>query len=195
MRGTAAPAFSDLSHSSWAKQAIAALAAKGMIRGQSETVFNPKAPVTRADLVMMLSAVLELDPKPPATPGNIYADVRQDAYYAHAVSSFRALGIAVGTGSNRFEPDKAVTRQDAAVLAQRALALMPGVPKLEAAAEQLSRFADMQAVSGYARDSISQLLQAKLLQGDGGRLNPQLSLTRAEAAVFMYNMYNYIYGN
>ena len=81
------------------------------------------------------------------------------------------------------------------VLMQRALALVPGAPKLEPAPEQLSRFADVQAVSGYARESIGQLLQAKLLQGDNGRLNPKLRLTRAEAAVLMYNMYNYIYMN
>jgi hypothetical protein len=190
---SAAPAFGDLSQSPWAGQAIGALAAKGIIRGQSETAFNPKAQITRADLVIMLSAVLELDQQPAAAPGNIYADVRPDAYYAQAVSSFRALGIAEGTGGNRFEPEKAVSRQDAAVLAQRALALMPGVPNHEAAPEQLSRFADVQAVSGYARDSISQLLQAKLLQGDNGKFNPQLRLSRAEAAVLIYNIYNYVY--
>ncbi|AIQ60673.1 glycosyl hydrolase family 28-related protein [Paenibacillus borealis] len=191
---SAAPAFGDLNLAPWAKQAIRALAAKGIIRGQSAVSFNPKAPITRADLVMLLSAVLELKPEPAASPGNAYADVRPDAYYAQAVSGFRALGIAGGTGGNRFEPEKPVSRQDAAVLVQRALALKPGTSKLEAAPEQLYRFADAQAVSGYARDSISQLLQAKLLQGDRGRLNPQLGLTRAEAAVLIYNLYNYIYG-
>lgn len=190
---SAAPAFGDLHLAPWAEQAIGALAAKGIIRGQSETVFNPKAPVTRADLVMLLAAALEPEPAPASGQAKAYADVRPDAYYAQAVGSFRALGIAEGPGGNRFEPEKAVSRQDAAVLAQRVLALKSDISTSQYATERLSAFADGEEVPDYARDSISLLLEAKLLQGAQGRLSPRAGLTRAEAAVLVYNIYNYTY--
>ncbi|OKP70305.1 S-layer protein [Paenibacillus sp. P3E] len=186
---SAAPAFGDLNRTPWAKQAIGVLAAKGIVRGQSEEVFNPQAQITRADFVMMLSSLLELADAP-AKP---YDDVRQEAYYAQAVGSLRNLGIAGGTGGNRFEPEKAVSRQDAAVLAQRALALKSGVSALQTAPDLLSGFSDVQEISAHAGDSISKLLQANLLHGDAGKLNPRGILTRAEAAVLMYNIYNYVY--
>ncbi|SEU19087.1 glycosyl hydrolase family 28-related protein [Paenibacillus sp. NFR01] len=185
-----AAAYRDLQPVPWAERAIAVLTAKGISRGQSAAAFNPQAVITRADFALLLSAALEL----PDAPGETFADVQADAYYAAAVRSFRALGIADGTGADRFAPEQAISRQDAAVLVQRALALTPAAPRLRVEPESMTRFADAGDIAGYAKEGIGALTGAKLLQGDAAGFHPGRSLTRAEAAVLIYNVYRLVYG-
>ncbi|WP_054027373.1 S-layer homology domain-containing protein [Bacillus sp. FJAT-28004] len=54
----------------------------------------------------------------------------------------------------------------------------------------ISSFIDKHQIAAYARDSIIVLVEAKLLQGDNGMLNPKGSLTRAESEVLLYRIYN-----
>lgn len=190
----ASPSFGDLGLAPWAQTAVEALAAKGIINGQSDTVFNPQAAVTRADFVMLLAGALEVAPDD-GTAAASFADVPADAYYAPAVAAFRALGLADGTEAGRFEPEMTITRQDAAVLLHRALARVSGTSLPEAAPQELpSRFADADRIADYAADSIRSLAAAGLLHGDTDGLHPERSLSRAEAAVLLHNAYHLLAG-
>ncbi|MBW7461260.1 S-layer homology domain-containing protein, partial [Paenibacillus sepulcri] len=110
--------FKDLSRYPWAKQEIEALAAKGIVEGISADRYSPGLSITRADFLVLLTQSLELTA---AEPGS-FADVKPDAYYYEAVGIGKALGITLGSGSGRFEPLKPITREDAMVLLNRALA-------------------------------------------------------------------------
>lgn len=52
----------------------------------------------------------------------------------------------------------------------------------------LTRFEDADAVAGYAKISISLLVDAGVVQGDNGEIHPKDSLSRAEAAVLIYRL-------
>ncbi|MNR66769.1 Endo-1,4-beta-xylanase A precursor [compost metagenome] len=51
-------------------------------------------------------------------------------------------------------------------------------------------FADHAAVAEYAWESIALLTAAGILQGDGHGIRPLDAITRAEAAVMLYRVYN-----
>lgn len=90
---------------------------------------------------------------------------------------------------NQFRPNSAITREEAAVFIARALRLAKAELS-EGADAALEGFADHDQISTYAEGSIRALVEAELLQGDNGSLKPKGSLTRAEAAVLLYRIYN-----
>lgn len=177
--------YTDLENVPWAQDAIEQLAAKGIIQGVSNTAFQPAAPIKRADFVKLLVDTLGLSVSE-ATP---FSDVDPSAYYAEAVETAKALGIATGVGTGRFMPDAIISREDAAVFIVRALKLKELLltPLGEV---KLSSFKDESHISGYAHTSMNMLVEAGLLQGSGSHLNPSGKLTRAETAVLLYRIYN-----
>ncbi|MDN5351783.1 MAG: large repetitive protein [Clostridiales bacterium] len=177
--------FEDLSGFEWARQAIEVMAAKGILNGTSENLFSPGASITRADYLTLLVATLNL--RAPVQ-GN-FDDVLPGAYYYESVGIARALGIVSGSGSNAFEPNQTISRQDMMVMTAKALEQYSTLSADEKEA-MLGRFSDRSEVSDYASDSIAWLLFEGLLSGSDGKINPESNSTRAEAAVFLYKIYS-----
>ena len=120
--------------------------------------------------------------------GDNFKDVPAESYYAQAISSAKALGIAQGGSDGRFNPSASLTREDAMVLLQRTLN-RTGHGIDDASASYLNRFSDGKSVSSYAQGSVAALVQAGVIQGDdAGNLNPKGSLTRAEMAVILHRV-------
>lgn len=177
--------FEDLGEHSWASQAIEILAAKGIIAGTTDTHFAPSANIKRADFLMMLVNSLGLAAEPKAG----FEDVNSGDYYYEAVGIAYALGIANGVENNRFEPQAEITRQDMMTLTARALRLQ-GIVQASASSAALGQFTDQSSVSAYAAESVAQMVQEGVIQGDGASLKPLQNATRAETAVIMYRIYN-----
>ncbi|RTE02650.1 S-layer homology domain-containing protein, partial [Paenibacillus whitsoniae] len=182
--------FSDLAGYSWAQKPIEALAAKGIIAGISETAFSPGVAIKRADFVLLLMRTMGF----PSQAAASFADAGASAYYADAVQTARALGIADGSGDNRFQPEAAISRQDMMALTARALRIAGQLP---AATLQpsLAGFKDGVDVADYAQASISGLIRLGIVEGDGGYLRPLASTSRAEIAVLLYRIYQSLGGN
>ena len=68
---------------------------------------------------------------------------------------------------------------------------MTQLEKLEGqgTASNLDRFADKDQVADYAVNSIASLVREKLIGVSEDRINPQDKVTRAEAAVFLFQLY------
>lgn len=160
------------------------LATKGIIRGVTDAEFNPNASITRADFTVLLVRTLGLQAEVKAT----FTDVAEGAYYYNAIAIAQQLGLVQGDG-HAFEPHATITRQDMMVIIARALHVLH---KLEAKDEidLLDAFEDTDHIADYAKDYIAQLTAAKLVKGSYGMLNPLAELTRAEAAVLLYRIYN-----
>lgn len=183
---TTAPAerFNDLGTVPWAKTAILTLADRGVISGTSDSTYSPQNPIRRADFVMLLTKLLELDGE--ITDG--FDDVTADKYYYESVSRAKSLGIISGVGENSFNPEGSITRQDMMTMTYRAL-LELGKADFDKA--DLSRFKDASAISDYAVESVSSLVGAGYISGDdNGNVNPKANTTRAETAVFLYKLSN-----
>lgn len=177
--------FEDI-QTSWAKKEIEALAVRNIITGTSEKTFSPQKNITRADFIKMLVGVLGKTEQ--AASG--FQDVSPSDYYFEAVSTAKAIGLAGGTGDNKFNPKAQITRQEMMVLLDRALAIS-GEQLTEKAS--LAAFADRDRVSGYAKDSVSKLIASGIIQGSSGKLRPQDHLTRAESARVLQLVYKLLY--
>mgnify|MGYP001260799077 CR=1 FL=1 len=177
--------FDDLKSVPWAKKAIEAMASRGIINGTSEQTYDPNASIKRADFLALLVRALELRGSDESV--TMFSDVASSAYYYDAVNIAKQLGIIQGTGSNQFDPNSSISRQDMMVIAVRA---MKAAGKALPAGSTLSAFSDAGSVAAYAKESAAALVQAGIVEGSGGKLAPNGSLTRAEAAVILQRIWS-----
>ncbi len=168
----------------WAKEAIGALYRLGIVQGTSQTTFEPKKNITRADFMALLVRLLDLR----ADFDSNFSDVSPSDYYYDAIGVVRRLGIATGTGGNRFNPREEITRQDMMVLLARALEVT-GKLKLSGTASDVSGYRDHSAIASYAADAVAAMEGAGIVEGDGTALRPTGKATRAETAQIVYRIY------
>ncbi|WP_409342006.1 Ig-like domain-containing protein [Paenibacillus sp. MBLB4367] len=171
--------FADIGDHVWAKAAIEALAVREVIQGTGADTFAPAANITRADFVTLLVRTMELK----ASFSESFGDVMKGDHYYDALGTAKQLGIVIGSGANTFKPKEAISRQDLFTIAARALTAA-NVQADAGRAPHVS-FADSGKIAEYAVQSVSELAKLGLIEGDGGRLNPEGNATRAETAVFM----------
>ncbi len=179
--------FKDTEGVAWAKKPIEVLASKGILKGTLEGEYEPQEKITRADFLYFLINTLGIS----AEFDENFDDIGSKEYYYKEIGIAKALGIAKGTGDNKFSPEASISRQDMMVLTQRAL-LMQKIIKQEGNAAELKRFRDKELVADYAVESVASVVKEGLIIGAYNRLNPLGNLTRAEAAVFLYRIYNRI---
>jgi putative cell wall-binding protein len=177
--------FSDLGGAEWARKAIEVMASKGITGGTGNDTFSPSVNITRADYMVQLINTLGLT----ADFTENFDDVKPDAYYYNAVGVAKKLGIAAGSGNNRFNPTMSISRQDMMVPAARALEKYQGLKAAENNTV-LDKFSDKRDIAEYAVNSLATLVKAGLIEDSGNKLNPRSSAIRAEVAVFLYNIYN-----
>lgn len=182
------PTYGDIGSLSWAQHAIEVLAAKGIVHGISETEYRPQASIRRADFITLLVEALELS-APHDSAVERFADVPETAYYDQAVVIARALGIIQGEGSNRLLPSSPITREEAAVMIYRAVQAID-MPSLAGSGSDAAEFKDAGSIKGYAREAVDVLVSAQMMQGANNRFYPDQAMTRAEAAVLLYRLYN-----
>ncbi|CAM4426448.1 hypothetical protein FHS16_003711 [Paenibacillus endophyticus] len=177
--------FTDVnSQYDWANDAIAVLAKQGIINGTSATTFEPGKRITRADFMEMLVRMLDLK----ADVTSNFSDVSANDYYYKALNIVKALGIANGTGDNKFNPRDFISRQDMMVLISRAMEVtnkldLSGMPA------DLNGFKDKLSIAPYAIDAAAEMVKAGIIQGNGSALNPKGQATRAETAQMIYRLY------
>ncbi len=177
--------FTDLNGVKWAKNAIEVMASKGIVNGTGKDAYSPAAGITRADFMVMLVKTLGLTAKYDQN----FTDVSQGAYYYDSLGIAREMGIATGSGDNRFRPKEKISRQDMMVLTARALE-KSGRLKTDGTSAILDQFSDRDVISGYASERLAALIKGGLVTGSGNKLNPRGNTTRAEAAVFLHRIYN-----
>lgn len=177
--------FSDLGQFGWAKEPIEVLVSKGIINGTSETTFGPGKRITRADFISLLIRTLGIE----KDVSSNFADIQATDYFYNEVGVAKELGITNGLGDGRFGPRQEISRQEMMVLAARALQAAGYSLPVEAEEKSLDSFADVNLVSEYAKRNMAALVQAGMVQGDRGKLNPRGYSSRAEAAVLIYRVY------
>lgn len=176
--------FTDMDKYWWAMDSINELAAKGIIKGRSETEFDPDAKITRADNTVLLLRVLGKT----AEFTENFDDVYPGTYYYNEIGAAKALGIASGVGDNCFDPDAKITREDMASLAYRVLSaegILTTIPNTTV----LNNFEDKDDIYFYAREPLAACINAGLISGYGdGTLNPKGYASRVEVAIFIHRI-------
>ena len=173
--------FSDIG-GHWAKKYIETLAENGLINGLGSGLFGPEKSIRRCDFILMLYRAAG---QPEVARQAAFSDVSASAYYAKAVDWAFANGITTGAGEGIFAPEKALTRQQAFTFIYRAMSVLGeetprGEPTL------LNGFSDGSDTAEYAREAAAALVAAGIVDGAGGKLIPNGSLTRAQTAKLLY---------
>ncbi len=177
--------FDDLDSCIWAEESIEALAARGIINGISDQEFAPRANLTRADFVVLITKLFGLKHEASVN----FADVNAGTYYYNAVGAAKELGIISGAGDNKFNPLESISRQDMMVIITRALEITRQTDKLTTNnGRKISDFKDNQDVSSYAKDAVEYLITKGIVSGDGDYINPTNSTRRAEVATLLHKI-------
>jgi len=174
--------FTDLENHAWAKDAISRLVARRIINGTSATTYAPGKNITRADFITLVVRAFGFR----ADFDSNFSDVPAGAYYYNAVGIAKDLGIATGSGNDKFNPTAPITRQDIMVIIDRATKEAGITLKSVTYPE----FADEGDVSDYAKEAVKLLTQAEIITGAGDKINPKSNATRAEVAVILDRLLN-----
>lgn len=176
-----AEAFTDVPEDAWYAPAVEYVRENGLMNGNGDGTFSPEKPLSRAMFVQVLYNMTEHSEK---EKENTYikwlgfSDVDPNLWYGGPVKWAYCAGITEGAGERRFEPNRAVTREQAAVLLYRYAARTEN----EFSVTDIGDLKVLQA-SPYARDAVQWAVQYGILQGDrDGSLRPKDPVTRAEAA-------------
>jgi uncharacterized protein (DUF2141 family) len=177
----------------WMDEAVGYMAARGIVEGVGDNLFDRSGTITRAHFVTMLMRALdvEIDASTLEAPYADFADIPEWAQ-PHVITA-KALGITLADEDNSFNPNDAITRQEMFFMAYEAMDACGMLPEMFT--EQWIIFSDWEGENGVKTeysDAIQNLAKLGLVKGNGdGTLNPSGTSTRAEGAQFLYNILKY----
>ncbi|MGC5772782.1 carbohydrate binding domain-containing protein [Paenibacillus pabuli] len=158
----------------WSQSAVMRMQELALLQGYTDGTFKPNQVISRAEFVSILDRVFGFS----GGPSNSFADMVPGAWYYDALIRANASGIIQGTDPDHLSPDEPITRQDAAVMVDRAFQLSTGTEK----ESELLKFHDATNVSSYAKKALTYLASEHIVKGYQGHLNPKSPITRAETA-------------
>ena len=173
--------FSDVSTSAYYYKAVKWAQKKGITGGIGNGLFGPNQPCTRAQIVTFLWRAAG---SPVVNYAMNMSDVPEGSYYAEAVRWALSEGITTGTTENTFSPDSECTRAQAVAFLFRYAA-----SEAVTLQELVSGFSDADSVPGYALPAMNWALAEEIVQGNGSKLMPNDSCTRAQIVTFLFRAY------
>ena len=175
--------FTDIGNH-WGKEAIDYVVGRGLLYGTSETTFAPNIAMTRGMLVTTLGRLAGVDAKTYTT--NSFIDVKADSAFRPYIEWAYKKGVVQGIGNQRFAPDRAITREEIAVIfANYAKATGYKLP----VTRKTTAYADDSSIGSVYKTAVKAMQQAGIMMGgSGNRFNPKSNATRAEVSS-MLNRY------
>ena len=170
--------FSDVTAGAWYYENVMGAAENGYISGMGDGTFNPTGATTRAQFASMIANAMGYEANPDAK--SAFPDVADDFWGKAAINFCVENGILSGYDDGTFQPNKAITRQEAASILRNAFELTETTSEL---------FPDDSAIAGWAKESVYLVKASGLMKGDAGTGNfrPTSTITRAEAASILMN--------
>jgi len=180
-------AFTDVKNH-WAKNAVNDMGARTIVSGIGNGLFNPDAPITRAEFAAIIVSGLGLG----LTDGeSAFSDVQRSDWYNGAVHTALSYNLITGYSDGTFRPKDKITREQAMAIIARAMKITGLKPKLPLRdlAQVLDPFNDSGSISEWAKGSFADSLQAGIVKGtNAGKLNPKAYISRAEAATILQRL-------
>ncbi len=178
-----AKAFPDVYRGSNFLDAVNYVSDNRIIVGEDDGKFYPGNPVTRCQAIAIL---WRLEGRPPASNKNKFTDVRDDDYFAPAVTWGVNNGIVAGKTNTTFAPHESVSRQDAITFFYRYATKLSGHNPY-GRTKSISGCFDYSQVDSYATAAMQWGLGSDLIQLAGNSLSPLRAMTRGEFAKAVTN--------
>ncbi len=179
--------FIDVNENHWAYDAIEWMAAKKILDGYGEGIFKPDGTITRAQFAKIMVLALDLSVDKPESSS--FIDIGENQWFYEYVESakYYLTGFKTSRG-DYFKPGESAVREDMAVALVKAL----GMEDEDYDESILDKFGDEDRISKNLRKYVAIAVKNKIMQGytvDGGEweFGPGSYLTRAQAAVLLYN--------
>ncbi|MDR1913197.1 MAG: S-layer homology domain-containing protein, partial [Clostridiales bacterium] len=177
-----ASSFSDFPSNTWSSDALTVAVDNTLLYGTDGGKLDPKGQVTRAQMASIIVRAFGMK----ATTGNTslggYTDIDRNAWYAAEFAAAIEFGLFTGDGSGIMRPNAPITREEIAIVLQRAFDL-PSV------SYDLASRNDSSQISTGARDAISALMAAGYMTGyEDNTLKPKNPLSREELAFLLNKM-------
>ena len=171
--------------------AVLTLTEMGVIGGTkigSDTYFMPDKAVSRIDFLVMLMNSIGVTSAENVLDTGFDDDAQIPTSMKGYVRKAREMGLINGSvnasGDYLFEPNRDITRAEAALIVSR---LVNGtVPTVK------PTFADRNEIPAWASDAIYILNDMGILQSNNGNIAPTSSLTRSQSAQMLYALLGHI---
>ncbi len=176
--------FNDMENTVWAKEAVSNLYKAGIISGKSKTEFVPSDVVTREEFTKMVVLAFL------GNPGDVECDFGDvSGWSVPYIASAAKEGIVSGVADGIFNPKGNISREQAATIIARA------INKGGEFEEYKTNFDDNTSISSWAKEGVAFLAGKGIVSGRGNNLFcPADNMTRAEAAVIIYNSMKFFGG-
>lgn len=175
----------------WAADSVAVLQAASVVPSDLSGVAY-SAPITRGEFAAYLVRTLRLSTGGTAlTAKNPFTDVKESNPYYMEILTAANSGLVAGKTANTFAPDASITRQEMAVLFNRAMQQA----KVDFSVEEskLAAMSDAAKVADWAKGSVAACLNGGLIAGkEGNRFAPTETTTWCEAVVMLARLYNVV---
>ncbi|WP_054022982.1 S-layer homology domain-containing protein [Bacillus sp. FJAT-28004] len=186
-----APSLADFKDANqvaeWASENMAHALYEGYIQGVSvkDNVLAPKKTLSRAEFVaMLLRLVHGVTDQPVGSPP--FNDVPVGKWYSDEIARAAKLGLTDRT-SGRFEPERTITREEAAIMSANAGRLATF------GSESRMAFVDIKGLSSTSLYAIQAVNEYKVMIGSDGKFNPQQTLIREQAAAILLRLQRLLY--
>ena len=174
--------FEDVDSDEWYYNAIKYSYNNKIIMGYNSTTFAPNDNITRGMLVTIL---YRMEGSPKVSTTSKFPDVKDSSmYYYKAVNWAASNKIVSGYDTGKFGPDDNITREQLAVILWK-YSKYKGKDKDVTA--DFTKFLDSSKISSYAKKGMNWALGVGVMHGSNGKLLPQGTATRAEAAAMLSN--------
>ena len=178
--------YTDVPTDSWFYEAVANATHYGLFGGMGDGLFSPQTSMTRAMFAMVLH---NIENNPGSVRSAQFRDVPSWAWYYNAVTWSADNNIAGGIGDGLYAPDRAITRQEMAVMlynySQYKGYYMPSY-------RPVPNFSDYNRISNWALTASRSLFEAAVLSGSGNEFAPTATATRAQVAQMFTNFMRFV---
>ncbi|NRF90169.1 S-layer homology domain-containing protein [Paenibacillus frigoriresistens] len=171
--GASASATPDIK-GHWAEDQISAWMDKGFIKGYDNGSFKPENQISRTEFIALVNRSFGFTDEAAIS----YSDVSAGDWAYPEVAKALKAGYITGYADGTIGANKAISRQEVAVIVDRLL----GLSTTEGAAKS---FTDSGTIAVWAKGSVDAAVAKGILQGytEDNSFKPSKSITRAEAVV------------
>ncbi len=190
------PVPSDIENH-WSKDYALALFNRGIIQGHPDGTFKPDSNLNRAEAAVLLyRAIYNSDSAPQKSSTKPFSDVSTDAWYSGYIGALKDIGIIKGNLDGTYEPNETINRAEFLTLALNAYyhwttdERKQQVDNFKAAAKT-KKYADLE--NAWYTATVTAATELGFVEGqacgDKTCFNPSSSITRAESAKILFEMF------
>ena len=178
--------FTDVPSDFWAANSISTVTKANLMKGYSDGTFRPNQPMTREEVAALFNNIT--DDGTAAFLSSKFKDITSDRWSALAIESVARKNIISGYGDNTYKPEKYMSRQEFAVVADNYIHYLGYTTEDPTALDSIA-YGDQKFVAPWAQDAVRELAYLGFTNYAPGTLfNPEKYVTRAEAAEIAYRM-------